>query len=54
MQHVAQVLEILYTKQWFIKLSKCAFAKQHITYLGHVISKHGVATDPTKIEAIYS
>jgi transposase InsO family protein/ribosomal protein L21E len=54
MQHVAQVLHILYTEQWFIKLSKCAFAKQQIAYLGHVISKDDVATDPTKIEAVSS
>jgi hypothetical protein len=33
-------------------MSKCAFAQQKIGYLGHVISQQGVATDPSKIEAV--
>jgi hypothetical protein len=28
------------------------FSQQQITYLGHIISKDGVSTDPTKIEAV--
>jgi len=35
-----------------VKLSKCVFAQRKISYLGHVISEAGVATDPAKIEAI--
>ena len=35
-----------------MKLSKCVFAQRKISYLGHVISEAGVATDPAKIEAI--
>lgn len=34
------------------KLEKCAFFKQEVKYLGHVISAQGVATDPGKIEAV--
>lgn len=33
-------------------MSKCRFAKQEISYLGHVISAAGVATDPSKIQSI--
>ena len=33
-------------------MSKCHFAQQSISYLGHVVSAHGVSTDPTKIESI--
>lgn len=34
------------------KLEKCAFFKQEVNYLGHVISSNGVSTDPAKIEAV--
>ena len=35
-----------------LKLSKCKFFKPQVTYLGHIISKYGIETDPKKIEAI--
>lgn len=35
-----------------VKMSKCDFAKQQISYLGHVISDKGVSTDPSKINAV--
>lgn len=50
--HVHQVLSILRDNQWQVKSSKCAFARQEIAYLGHVISGKGVATDPGKIATI--
>lgn len=36
------------------KASKCKFAQREISYLGHVLSKRGLSTDPAKIEAISS
>ena len=33
-------------------MSKCAFAQRQVPYLGHVISEHGVATDPGKVSAM--
>ena len=35
-----------------LKPSKCTFFKTEITYLGHLITSEGVATDPKKIEAV--
>lgn len=52
MEHVKQVLELLAKDQWKVKFSKCAFAKREISYLGHIISNKGVATDPAKIAAV--
>lgn len=52
LQHIRQILELLHVDQWHIKLSKCRFAQQQISYLGHILSAEGVATDPTKVEAI--
>lgn len=52
--HLQQVLALLEKDGWLSKLSKCRFAKQEISYLGHVISAKGVATDPTKIIAIHA
>lgn len=54
LEHLRIVFELLSKDQWKIKLSKCSFAQQQISYLGHVISDSGVGTDPEKISAIIS
>lgn len=54
-EHVSllkQVFDILRQHQFFIKLSKCSFAQHEIEYLGHCISKDGVATEKAKISAV--
>ena len=35
-----------------LKPSKCEFLKDRISYLGHIVSKDGVETDPKKIQVI--
>ena len=35
-----------------LKLSKCEFFKSGVAYLGHIVSKNCIETDPKKIEAI--
>ena len=35
-----------------LKPIKCEFFKSQVTYLGHIVSKNGIETDPKKIEAI--
>lgn len=47
-----QVFDILHQNQFYIKRSRCFFAQPAVEYLGHVISAAGVATDPTKLEAV--
>jgi Reverse transcriptase (RNA-dependent DNA polymerase) len=51
-EHVRVVLKILSKHQLYVKLSKCEFGTTHIEYLGHIISKDGLATNPHKIEAM--
>ena len=46
------VFEILAAAGLRLKLSKCKFFKLQVTYLGHIVSKDGIETDPKKIEAI--
>jgi hypothetical protein len=54
LHHLELVLNLLSQDRWQIKLSKCSFARQHISYLGHVISPQRVATNPTKIDVVTS
>ena len=34
-----------------LKPSKCEFFKSRVTYLGHIVSKNSIETDPKKIDA---
>jgi RNase H-like domain found in reverse transcriptase/Reverse transcriptase (RNA-dependent DNA polymerase)/Integrase zinc binding domain len=52
LSHLSSVFQILQKHKLFAKLSKCEFASNQIEYLGHIISSKGVATDPSKIEAM--
>ncbi|KAJ4789708.1 polyprotein [Rhynchospora pubera] len=51
-QHLALALEVLRQNKLFAKQSKCDFGMKEVEYLGHIISKEGVATDKKKIEAM--
>jgi hypothetical protein len=46
--HLREVLTVLQHNQFYVKLSKCAFAQTKLEYLGHIISSEGMATDPMK------
>jgi hypothetical protein len=50
--HLQQVPEVLRNNKLHLKLSKCSFAQDNMDYLGHIISRKGVATDPAKTEAM--
>jgi hypothetical protein len=52
LDHLEQVFKLLQQEKWTVKLSKCAFAKQEIAYLGYVISSAGVSTCPKKVLAV--
>jgi hypothetical protein len=47
--HIRLVFEWLAKDRWFVKLSKCKFARCSACYLGHIISQEGIATYPSKV-----
>jgi hypothetical protein len=51
-KHLRMVLQVLREHQLYAKLSKCSFYQRKIHYLGHIISKEGIAVDPKKIKSI--
>eukprot|EP00253_Pinus_taeda_P022443 PITA_22443 len=51
-EHIRMVLQTLREHQLYAKFSKCDFFQEEIQYLGHVITKDGIAVDPEKIKAI--
>eukprot|EP00256_Glycine_max_P069192 XP_025983787.1 uncharacterized protein LOC106798192 [Glycine max] len=51
-EHLRIVLHILRDRKLFAKLSKCEFWLEEVQFLGHVISKDGVAVDPVKVESV--
>ena len=50
--HIELVLKALADSKLKAKMKKCEFMLDEIEFLGHVISKNGVATDEKKIKAI--
>ena len=52
LQHLRTILQVLRENHLFAKLNKCIFGQKEVEYLGHIISKSGLATDPTKISII--
>jgi hypothetical protein len=50
--HLRLVFTKLREHQFFLKKKKCSFAQPELQYLGHVISREGVATDSSKTAAM--
>ena len=48
-EHLRLVLGKLREHQLYAKFSKCEFWLKEVGFLGHVISREGIAVDPTKV-----
>lgn len=52
LERLEMVLSRLQRQGLKANLQKCCFFQPQVTYLGHVVSKAGVSTDPAKINAV--
>jgi Reverse transcriptase (RNA-dependent DNA polymerase) len=52
MDHLKEVLEILKKKKFLVKRKKCMFGKEEVGYLGFIVGKGQVKTDPEKVEVV--
>lgn len=48
-EHLGNVFQVLEAHQLNVKLSKCICIQATVQFLGHVISKHEVFVDPSKV-----
>ena len=51
-EHLRIALRVLKQNELYAKFTKCEFWLEKVHFLGHVISKDGIAVDPAKIEAV--
>jgi len=54
LDHLQAVFAKLKEVNLKLKPSKCHFALSKVSYLGHILTKDGISTDPAKIKAIQS
>ncbi|XP_022146110.1 uncharacterized protein LOC111015405 [Momordica charantia] len=50
--HLRQVLTVLRKNSLYAKFSKCEFWLDKVAFLGHIITREGIAVDPAKVEAV--
>ena len=48
-----EILAHLQKTEFYVKLSKCEFNKEEISFLGYVIDVHNVRIDNAKIKTIF-
>ncbi|WVZ75520.1 hypothetical protein U9M48_023565 [Paspalum notatum var. saurae] len=51
-EHLRLVLQRLREHKLYAKFSKCEFWIDEVRFLGHVVSKGGIAVDPSKVSAV--
>src|SRR6266542_1537922 len=50
LNHLRLIFEVLRRAGLIVKVKKCEFAKKELKFLGHIISRERIRTDPEKIE----
>jgi hypothetical protein len=51
-EHLWTVKSVLRKHQLFVKFKKCEFWLDNVAFLGHIVTKEGIAVDPGKVEAV--
>ena len=51
-RHLVEVMDTLRAHQLKAKSSKCHFGEKGVRFLGHIVSKQGLAVGPTKVVAV--
>lgn len=52
LQRLSQVFQRLKQANLKLKPAKCCLFRRQVVYLGHIVSEHGVATDPNKVNKV--
>lgn len=52
LENLSLVLDRLQSVNLKLKAKKCNFFRREVSFLGHIVSKEGIKTDPSKIEAV--
>jgi hypothetical protein len=52
LQHLEQVFQCIQIANLKLNPEKCFFFKDHLKFLGYIVTKDGVQTDPEKIKKI--
>jgi hypothetical protein len=51
-KHLKIALQVLREYQLYAKFSKCEFWLDKVEFLGHIISKEGIAVNPSKVQSV--
>ncbi|XP_061127111.1 uncharacterized protein LOC133147011 [Syngnathus typhle] len=51
-QRLLKVINRLEEAGLKLSLDKCQFCRPQVNYVGHIVSEHGIATDPAKVESV--
>ncbi|XP_028853388.1 LOW QUALITY PROTEIN: uncharacterized protein LOC114800338 [Denticeps clupeoides] len=51
-ERLLKVLDRLESARLKVSLDKCVFCQTEVKYVGHIVSKDGIATDPDKVAAV--
>ncbi|XP_039303912.1 uncharacterized protein K02A2.6-like [Solenopsis invicta] len=52
LQNLRKIFKRMRECNYYVTKEKCEFGKSHVEFLGHILSKRGIHTDPNKVSAM--